>query len=42
VAFTSIWISLACMIAAFDMEKALDEDGKEIPLSHKYSLGLIL
>ncbi|KAJ7211168.1 cytochrome P450 [Mycena pura] len=36
-ATASIWIAVASMLAAFDIKKAVDEDGKEIEPSFEYS-----
>jgi hypothetical protein len=36
-ATASIWIAVASMLAAFDIKKAVGEDGKEIEPSFEYS-----
>jgi ethanolamine transporter EutH len=36
-ATASIWITVASMLAAFDIEKAVDKDGKVIEPSFEYS-----
>jgi Na+-driven multidrug efflux pump len=36
-ALSAIWITVASLIAAFDITKAVDENGETIELSHEYS-----
>lgn len=40
-AFSSIWIAIASLIAVFDIKKAVDEDGNVIEPCHESSAGLI-
>ncbi|KAH9476853.1 Cytochrome P450 monooxygenase 98 [Psilocybe cubensis] len=40
-AYSSIWITLASMLAVFDIEKATDKDGNVIELTHEYFPALI-
>ncbi|KAG6805201.1 hypothetical protein H0H93_005348 [Arthromyces matolae] len=35
-AFSAIWITLASLIAVFDIKKEKDSDGKDIEPSHEY------
>jgi hypothetical protein len=39
-ATASIWISMASMLAVFDITKAIREDGEVIEPTHEYSAGL--
>ncbi|KAJ6565505.1 cytochrome P450 [Mycena vulgaris] len=40
-ALSSIWITVASILAAFDISKAVDEDGRVIEPSHEYLSGII-
>ncbi|KAJ7247309.1 cytochrome P450 [Mycena rebaudengoi] len=40
-AMSSLWISIASILATFDISKAVGEDGKVIEPSYKYDLGII-
>ncbi|KAJ6579965.1 cytochrome P450 [Mycena vulgaris] len=40
-AASSLWITIASLLATFDIQKAVDEYGKEIEPSHEYFPGLI-
>ncbi|KAJ7111231.1 cytochrome P450 [Mycena epipterygia] len=40
-ALSSIWITLACMLATFNIEKAVDDEGHVIEPSYEYVSGLI-
>lgn len=40
-AFSSVWITLASLIAVFDIKKAVDEDGTVIEPSHEYLSALL-
>jgi hypothetical protein len=39
-ALDSLWITVASLLAAFDITKAMGEDGKEIEPSGEYLSGL--
>ncbi|KAF8189525.1 cytochrome P450 [Mycena galopus ATCC 62051] len=38
---TSLWITIASVLATFDITKALDENGREIELSYEFDSGFI-
>jgi hypothetical protein len=40
-AFSSVWIAVASIIAVFDITKAVDENGNAIEPSHEYSSALV-
>ncbi|KAJ7301348.1 cytochrome P450 [Mycena albidolilacea] len=40
-ALSSIWITVASILATFDISKAVDEDGRVIEPSHEYLSGII-
>jgi hypothetical protein len=40
-AFSSVWIAVASIIAVFDITKAVDENGNVIEPSHEYSSSLV-
>jgi hypothetical protein len=40
-AFSSVWIAVASIIAAFDITKAIDEHGNAIEPSHEYLSALV-
>jgi hypothetical protein len=40
-AMSSLWISIASILATFDISKAFGEDGKVIEPSYEYDLGII-
>jgi len=42
-ALSSLWIAIASIVAVFDISKAIDENGNEVPLSHEYisALGIL-
>lgn len=41
-ALSSIWITVACMLATFDIEKAVDDEGNVIEPTYEYVSGLIM
>lgn len=41
-AFSAVWIAIASLIAAFDIEKAVDENGEVIEPSQEYSSALVV
>lgn len=41
-AFSAVWIALASIIYCFDIEKAVDEDGKVVQPSHEYVSALVM
>ena len=38
----TIWIAMAHILATFDIEKAIDKDGKEIEPSGEYTAGILV
>ena len=40
-AFSAVWIAVASIIAAFDITKAVDENGEVIEPSHEYLSALV-
>ncbi|KAF7347079.1 Cytochrome P450 [Mycena venus] len=40
-ATSSLWISIACILATFNVTKALDEHGREIEPSYEFDSGFI-
>jgi hypothetical protein len=41
-AFSAVWIGIASLIAAFDITKAVDENGDVIEPSQEYSSALVV
>ncbi len=42
-AFDSMWIAAACLLAVFDFNKPVDKDGEEIvPTGDLFNTGLVL
>jgi hypothetical protein len=41
-AFSAVWIAIATLIAAFDIAKAVDENGEVIEPSQEYSSALVV
>jgi hypothetical protein len=41
-AFSAIWIAVASLLAAFDIEKAIDENGKVIEPTYEYISALVM
>jgi len=41
-AFSAVWIAIASLIAAFDITKAVDENGEIIEPSQEYSSALVV
>lgn len=37
----SVWLAMACILAMFDISKAVGEDGKEIELADNCVPGLV-
>jgi hypothetical protein len=42
VADASLWIVITNFLAIFSVHKALDENGRDIPVIPKFSMGLIM
>lgn len=40
-AFSSVWIAIASLVAVFDINKAVDDDGRVIEPTHEYTPNLI-
>jgi hypothetical protein len=40
-ALSAIWITVASLIAAFDITKAIDENGEVVELSYDYSSEIV-
>lgn len=40
-AFSAVWIAVASLLATFDIEKAVDENGNVIELTHEYISALV-
>ena len=40
-AFSAVWITVASLLATFDIEKATDENGNVIEPNHEYTSGLV-
>jgi hypothetical protein len=40
-AFSAVWIPVASLLATFDIEKAMDENGNAIEPTHEYISGLV-
>ena len=41
-AFSAVWITVASLVAVFDISKAVDEDGNVIEPSHEYESALVV
>ena len=41
-AFSVVWITVASLIAAFDIRKAVDENGEVIVPTQEYTSGLVM
>jgi len=40
-AFSAVWIAVASLLAAFDIEKAVDENGNVVDPTHEYISALV-
>ena len=40
-ALSAVWIAVASLLATFDIEKAMDENGNVIEPTHEYTSGLV-
>jgi len=40
-AFSAVWIAVASLLATFDIEKAMDENGNVIEPTHEYISALV-